>query len=801
MAKKKPRSRRPRRRPEESIETAELSLEEILEEYRARQSEPEEDTFEEPAAAGTAPAESAGAYEDVSEAAAEITAREPAPAEPGLDDAGQDSAPAAGSEAETAPEENAPTAEPGTSPKAPMSFTEMRRKAMQVAEERRYPAVDTEHRSSVPLSDIESDTEEDEDDFYTGAAPEPEAPQPQDDESEAAGTADTDENPSEEEEEPTASGKSFFARRAASRRLRKTDGGAIGKIAGRLAAASLRSEQFRNQPPPDPEDPETEMEPRKAARHYAGQMPSIRLRAIIAGAVCLLLVWITLFCGFDWPLPGGLEHKDRAAALVCLAGQITIMLLSLDVFTSGVMSVLRVRPGAESLIVLAGLAALADTAAVAITDNMARGLPYTVLSSAAAVFALWGAWLNGRGFYDSFMTCFRIKDPIVVTRRTFPDLDEPGVLSAHGSSAGFIRRSEEPGPAESLAGKAFLPIAGTSLLLSLLLSVGSGDAGAFFHIFSLLTGLGASFGWLLFCPLLFSRAARHLMYNGAAVAGWFGAGQIGESGCLVLTDKDIFPVDTVEITGIRVLNKADVRRVISATGSMLSAAGTGTAPVFAELMRQQEAQAAEVEDFAVGEGGARGTVDGAEVRVGTAGFMHLSGVKIPDRLRENNALFTALNGELAGVFLLNYRPTAGVQRALYVLRKGHRRPVFAVRDFNIDPMLVQREFDVSTEGFRFPTFPERYAIDTAADESVPPAGLLGQEGLEAMVELYETGRTMHRCGRLSAAACLAGAVIGAALTVAPCWTGDWAAVSAARVLLYMLAWLLPGFACRALLKK
>jgi hypothetical protein len=116
-------------------------------------------------------------------------------------------------------------------------------------------------------------------------------------------------------------------------------------------------------------------------------------------------------------------------------------------------------------------------------------------------------------------------------------------------------------------------------------------------------------------------------------------------------------------------------------------------------------------------------------------------------------------------------------------------------------MLVQREFDVSTEGFRFPTFPERYAIDTAADESVPPAGLLGQEGLEAMVELYETGRTMHRCGRLSAAACLAGAVIGAALTVAPCWSGNWAAVSAARVLLYMLAWLLPGFACRALLKK
>ena len=214
---------------------------------------------------------------------------------------------------------------------------------------------------------------------------------PQKDESAEKEAEDAEENPEEEREDTAGAGKSLFARRLSSKSPRKTGAGAIGRITGRLAAASLRSEQRRNQPPPDPEDPETEMEPRKAARHYAGQMPSIRLRAIIAGTVCLLLVWITLSCGFDWPLPGGLEQKVRAAALVCLAGQITIMLLSLDIFTSGIMSVLRVRPGAESLIVLAGLAALADTAVVAVTDNMTRGLPFTVLSSAAAVFALWGA--------------------------------------------------------------------------------------------------------------------------------------------------------------------------------------------------------------------------------------------------------------------------------------------------------------------------------------------------------------------------------------------------------------------------
>ena len=46
MAKKKPRARRSRRRPEVSVETAELSLEEILEEYRSRGKEASEETPE-----------------------------------------------------------------------------------------------------------------------------------------------------------------------------------------------------------------------------------------------------------------------------------------------------------------------------------------------------------------------------------------------------------------------------------------------------------------------------------------------------------------------------------------------------------------------------------------------------------------------------------------------------------------------------------------------------------------------------------------------------------------------------------
>ena len=289
------------------------------------------------------------------------------------------------------------------------------------------------------------------------------------------------------------------------------------------------------------------------------------------------------------------------------------------------------------------------------------------------------------------------------------------------------------------------------------------------------------------------KTARHLMLEGAAVAGWLGTKEIGRSRHLVLRDTDIFPEDAMEITGIRVLDRAGTEKVISFTGSLLATAGTGSAAVFTELMRIHKAAFRTVEDFAVGEGGCRGTIEGSEVRIGTAGFMHLSAVKIPDKLKAEAALYTAVDGELAGVFLYRYRPLASVQRALFALRKARRQPVFATRDFNLDPMALRREFGVSTEGFQFPSFPERYKLSSAGkDTDTPAAGILGGDDLETVVDMCTWGVSLHRIGRICAWACLVGAILGAAFMTVPCWTGNWAAASAAKALLYMLAWTLPG---------
>ncbi len=794
MAKRRTdRSRRVRREPEVrfGLEPTELSLEEILDEYRTQTSpesapdpEPEGaplrlETEEDGVLTGEIPPE-----ETPAAGTAEEAAPEPAPAEePVWDDRFPD-------DPETfIPPEERYDARPLPALSEDEVFEEM------FTPEELQPiepptGADMPHGKREEQPEPETGGFEDDADFYAGPVdPEPEL----DGTEEASGESET-----EGGEKPAASG----SRRKKTSVTIRPSGGVWDRLTALLAAASFRREQKKAQPAPEPENNDKEMPADKAARHYASQLPALKLRSIGAAAVCLLLMWITLGSGLGAGLPGRMATDVRLASLVALVAHITVLLLGLDVVTAGIMSLVRGRPGAESMIVLASLASVVDTAVIAVSGNAARGIPYLVIPSVAVFFALRGGWHVARGYHDAFLTLFNAREPCVVTLEELKERKDKVLIKSRRETAGFIRRSEEPSAAETLAGTAFFPMEAAALALSAAAAVGSGDAGSFFHTFALMTSLCAAFGWLYAFPALFSKTSRHLMFRGSAVAGWSGARDAGTSRRLVLTDTDIFPEDTVEITGVRLLDKTKAQEIISYTGSMLTTAGTCTATVFAELMLRQKAALQQVEDFSVGEGGCKGTIQFQEIRVGTVGYMHLSGVKIPDKLRVENALYTAVAGELAGVFLFRYRPMASIQRALYALRKARRKPIFAVRDFNLDPMLLKRQFGVSTEGFEFPPFPERYRISgTPAGSRSPIAGILSQDGLETLVDLAESGTQLFQLGRLCTWSCLVSVVLGAVLMITPCWLGNWTAAAAWRVLVYMLLWLAPALAARLLMRK
>lgn len=565
-----------------------------------------------------------------------------------------------------------------------------------------------------------------------------------------------------------------------------------GRIVAMLAVSAYKNEQRRSEKAPEPEDVGVEMEPLQAARFYAGQIPSLQGRCKLAFAVSLLPLWVALGHGAGFPLPGALATDLKVATILCLTALLSVMLIGLDVITSGILSLFRGRPGAETLVAVAALASVADCWVTILSEKSVGVLPPALIPCVSIAMALLGSWQNCRAYKAGFAALARAQNPFAVTNEQLLKRKEAFLIRSRQSMKGFIRRSEEPDGCESLS-TVLSPFALiTALVLSALVAVTQQNFMVFPHALAILTAVSAAWCALGALPLLFSATAEHFRRSGSAIAGWSGARDMGEASHLILTDSDIFPEGSVALSAVRLVKGELTDKVVSYTGSMMAAAGSELAALFTDLMQRSGSSMVAVEEFSVGEGGASAFIDGEKVSIGSAGYMHLCGVKIPPTMVSGDAIYTAFHDRLVGAFVVQYTPVPSVREALLQLHRSRRKPVFAARDFNIDPLLIKEKFKCPTDGFEFPAVPERYAIsDVPASGKRPVGAMLSGGGLGKLADMFTRGRWLYRCGIVCQILMTGCTLLGLALGFLFSWEGSWAVLSSWRIFLFMLLWTLP----------
>jgi hypothetical protein len=263
---------------------------------------------------------------------------------------------------------------------------------------------------------------------------------------------------------------------------------------------------------------------------------------------------------------------------------------------------------------------------------------------------------------------------------------------------------------------------------------------------------------------------------------------------VVITDEDLFPPGTMKFSEINILEGAFVSKVVSCTASLLANSGSGVTGLFNELMTRRGYEMVAVEQFKCHEGGGlSGMVDGDRILVGSAGFMNLMSIRLPQNLNSKNAICTAIEGELVGVFTVEYIPTTSVQDALVTLLRGKTQAVFALRDFNITPLMIRHLFRMPTDNFNFPPFRERYRMAAAAaSRDTPLSAIVTRNGMLPMVDAAESGRKLYNTCRLNTILSLAGTAVGLFIMFLLCRAGAFDTANAGNVLSFMLLWALPA---------
>lgn len=530
------------------------------------------------------------------------------------------------------------------------------------------------------------------------------------------------------------------------------------------------------------EDLGEEMAPDMAARFYSRHIAGLRVRARIAFLLCALMIYIS----YGLPLPGAMADAGVKSA-VCLIMLIAVMFCGLDIITTGIMSLVRLKMHASSLIAVSCLFCMVD-GFLSAAGVGGKNVPFCVIPALTIAFTLLGCIVNARSNRIIFSTAAAAKNPYILTAESPITSGDITLVKGRRTADGFVRRTEEDGPDESVFGVLTPYFIIAAVILSIVAAAVTKSFASFAHILSGIFVCACPIAMLITFPLPFFLSAKGLIRSGSTIAGWSGLYDIGKAKHLIITDSDLFPKGCVRISRTRIFSGMEADRVISYAASIISASGSAMVHPFCELMKKADGALMPVEAFSVHEsGGLTAMVDGEAVYCGNAAFMRLMGVVLPEKYVLPGGVYVAVAGRICGVFEMEYTASDEVREALGELVESGRHAIFAVRDFNITPSMLSVKFDMPTDGLDFPPYSERYEISGAEPkEDSKPAALISRDGLHALVSLADHGKMLFDRISLNVMLSVISAVCGIILMFILSLS---ALPSVTTALTYLLIWL------------
>ena len=544
-----------------------------------------------------------------------------------------------------------------------------------------------------------------------------------------------------------------------------------------------------------PKELPPDMPPAKLAAQYGKGLKGQGAR----GTLALISALGAVVCSLDLPflpwdaLAGTVQGMEVfqlrclfLSALLALTG-----LLCYEIIAAGARQFFTLRPRAESVLLFAWLFTLADGLTTAGMEGRTQALPFSAVTALGLAFALRGEHARRQADRLSAKTASQSRTPYVVSLDGALWSNKPTYTKVSGSSMGFGSRLQmEDGGHAAYRIAAPLLLLG-ALLCAIMASAGQGEPGRLLWAASACFTAAAAWPSLLAFGLPYRQLAQRLSKVGAALAGWAGASRCRPGG-VILSDLDLFPTGSVYVGQVKVFGGAATEKVVGYTATMLRVMDCGLTRPFHDLLRTYGALYREVSGVEWHEGGASGIIRNQEVLVGTAAYMHLMEVHLPPGHNIKNAIFCAINGQLSGLFLLNYAMSGTVNPSLSALMNAGAAPVLATRDPNLIPALLEQKFKLPVDKMEFPPVGRRLELSKPDPEEVGDlVALLSREGLIPYCDAVVGGRRLRLATRWGLAFALAGSVIGLCLTFYLTSVGAFASLTVPNFLIFMAAWLVP----------
>lgn len=172
--------------------------------------------------------------------------------------------------------------------------------------------------------------------------------------------------------------------------------------------------------------------------------------------------------------------------------------------------------------------------------------------------------------------------------------------------------------------------------------------------------------------------------------------------------------------------------------------------------------------------------------------MNLMEVSLPVGLNVKNAVFCAIDGELAGIFALSYTLPDTVFPSIEELMREKVGPVLATRDFNLIPAMLKQRFKLAADKMDFPPVERRRELsDPDQSHSDQLVALLCREGIYPLAESVTGARRLRWATVVGAVLCCVGSTLGLLLAAYLVSAQAYGSLSPLNLLIFLLTWLAP----------
>lgn len=535
------------------------------------------------------------------------------------------------------------------------------------------------------------------------------------------------------------------------------------------------------------EQPEREFPDCRAAYTYYAQGTFQRLRlflsillALVSGALAYLASYS--LGSYDFTANADVFSKVLLIIMVVQA------FIAFDVMLRGVRAVMRLRYDHASMLVVLTLACAVD----AVLAIRAGRIPFCPAVTLQLSMALLGEYSMQLAKVRTLKAACSMNEPKAAVREEKAWHGEDCIFRSEGHPETFVRELEIP-DAGSRIMRVYAPVLTlVTLGLSVLSMLQAEDS--FLWAWTALMIASFPVGIFLSFSRPFAAQARRLSRAGAAIGGWFGARMLGGEAGIAIEDADLFPPQNVTLNGMKIYSDRSVSQIIGFANAVVQTAGSGLAPLFEEIMHNQNGRHYGVDTFRRYEGGGLGAeIRGDVILMGSLGFMKLMRVHMPEGARVKQAVYLSVNGELAAVFALSYAPATNVKASLQAISHcAGLTPILATRDFMITPQFLKHRYKLSPDRIEFPTVEERARLSSQDAIQEPKQGALLSRPSFACFSMAVAGARAARSAAIAAiAVAFTASIMGLLVLFFLTFIGSTLAVSSWNLLLYTILWLLP----------